>query len=188
MKAFLSVFLIATLVPAFALADSKKKHKASAATTSSAPAAEEHKAASKPAPADTEERSGAVAGEPDTDGCGLGWQVTSSKTIIGSITRGTTNGTIPPSFGMTSGTLGCRKHPFTKRDQAGAVYAVSNFDQLRIEMAEGRGEVLEGFARTIGCDDAAAFGQMTQKNYRAITEKASAVRMFLNVKNMGCGA
>lgn len=130
--------------------------------------------------------SGGVPGQPDTDGCGLGWQVTSKKTIAASLTRGTTNGVIPPSFGMTSGTLGCAQHPWAKRDQDSAVYALSNYESLRLEMAEGRGEYLEGFARVMGCSDSAMgeFGQMTQSNYKTIVEggRASAVRMFLNVK------
>ncbi|MBI3558061.1 MAG: DUF3015 family protein, partial [Deltaproteobacteria bacterium] len=127
--------------------------------------------------------SGGVPGEPDIDGCGLGWQVTDSQTIIGAITRGTTNGTVPPSFGMTSGSLGCKKVPFTKRDQAGAAYAATNFDALRLEMANGRGETLEAFARTMGCDDTVAFGRMTQKNYGTLLDgQTSPVRMLFKVK------
>lgn len=131
-------------------------------------------------------RSGGVSGEPDTDGCGLGWQVTDKKTIAASITRGTTNGTVPPSFGMSSGTLGCAKHPFAKRDQAGVVYAATNFDALSLEMARGQGEYLDGFARVFGCSDAkvSEFNHMVQTQYRTISEggKANAVRLYLNVK------
>jgi hypothetical protein len=176
MKKILFAFLIAGLVPAAAFAQTHKKHKA----MPSAPAAA---AQNDSAPA---ERSGAVANEPDTDGCGLGWQVTDKKTIAASITRGTTNGVIPPSFGMTTGTLGCSKHPFAKRDQQGVVYALTNYDSLNIEMAEGHGEYLEGLARSMGCNDAAfgEFSHVTQTNYRTISEggKANAVKMFLNIK------
>src|SRR5271170_3615642 len=113
MKTALFTVLVLSLSSAVALAqdsDAPKHHKKKAA-----PAAQP---ASTPS-AETSERSGAVAGEPDTDGCGLGWQVTDKKTIIGSLTRGSTNSFIPPSFGMTSGTLGCRKHEFSMRDQEG---------------------------------------------------------------------
>ncbi|MBK9038693.1 MAG: DUF3015 family protein [Bdellovibrionales bacterium] len=41
------------------------------------------------------------------DGCGLGWEVTDSETMIGTTTRGTTNMFVPPAFGMTTGTIGC---------------------------------------------------------------------------------
>lgn len=130
------------------------------------------------------DRSGAVAGEPDTDSCGLGWQVTNKKTIAGSITRGTTNSVVPPSFGMTSGTLGCARHPWTKRETEGAVYAISNYDRLKIEMAEGHGEFLDGFARVIGCGDTQSFGRALQRNYRQLLDggSASPVRMFMNVQ------
>ena len=42
-----------------------------------------------------------------SDGCGLGSEVTQKKSLLATTTRGTTNGTIPPAFGMTSGTIGC---------------------------------------------------------------------------------
>ena len=175
MKLFTIVLLALALAPAAnaQTATPKKKHKAAAAA---APAP-------KPVAAPDEGPSGGVPGEPDIDGCGLGWQVTNSQTIIGAITRGTTNGTVPPTFGMTSGSLGCKKVSFTVRDKAGAVYAVSNFDSLRLEMAEGRGEVLDAFARTMGCSDTAAFDRMTQKNYGTILDgNTTPVRMFFKVK------
>lgn len=50
------------------------------------------------------------------DGCGLGWEVTSSETMIGTTTRGTTNAVVPPTFGMTTGTLGCKKLDIASND------------------------------------------------------------------------
>lgn len=175
MKKIVSLFLVLGLMSSVAMAETKKK---------SAPAPV--KKAAEEASEMGGNRSGAVPGQPDTDGCGLGWQVTQKKTIIGSITRGTTNSFVPPSFGMTSGTLGCAQHPFAKKDQEAAVYAMTNYDSLNIEMAEGRGEFLTGFARTLGCDDSAMgeFGAMTQAQYKSITEggKAAPVQMLQNVK------
>ncbi len=177
MKILTIVLLALALAPAAMAQTAKKKHK-----TAPAPQAETKQAA-KATKTNEEGPSGGVPGEPDIDGCGLGWQVTDSQSIIGAITRGTTNGTVPPSFGMTSGSLGCKKVPFTKRDQAGATYAVSNYDSLRIEMAEGQGEVLAAFARTLGCGDTAAFGRMTKKNYGTLLEgQSTPVRMFYKVK------
>jgi hypothetical protein len=123
---------------------------------------------------------------PDTDSCGLGWQVTQKKTLSATTTRGTTNAFVPPTFGMTTGTLGCAQHPLSKRDVDGARYAYNNFDVLSIEMAEGQGEFLTSFARTLGCDDASleAFSHMTQSHYRSIMNegKATRVEMFDNIK------
>lgn len=146
-------------------------------------AAEKKKAAAAPAP--EAKRMGAVEGQPDSDACGLGWQVTQSKTLIATTTRGTTNWVIPYSFGMTSGTMGCAQHPFAKKDQEAAAYAVTNYEPLLLEMAEGHGETLAGFARTMGCGDAVYgdFSRMTQEKYQDVTGgKASAVRMMFKVK------
>lgn len=126
--------------------------------------------------------------EPDkVDGCGLGWQITAKRTFLGTTTRGTTNAFVPPTFGMTSGTIGCDQLSLAKEDTNAAVYAFNNFDSIKIEMAEGQGEYLQGFAKTMGCNEAAygAFGEMTQQNYRAIigTENTSSTQMFKNVKS-----
>jgi len=116
-------------------------------------------------------------------GCGLGWQVTKKRTMIATTTRGTTNGFVHPSYGMTSGTIGCEQHSFAQEDRPAAAYVASNQEQLKMEMAEGRGEYLSAFARTLGCSDAdlGAFGQMTQKNYESIVDDSSE-NMLKNVK------
>lgn len=122
-------------------------------------------------------------GEPDSDSCGLGWQVTKNKTFLGTTTRGTTNAFVPPTFGMTSGTMGCVQHPFAKKDQPAAAFAMANYETLAVEMAEGRGEFLDGFAHALGCSNPAAFGKMTQEQYKIIMGgRSSPVRMFENVK------
>jgi hypothetical protein len=126
-----------------------------------------------------------VAGTADVlDGCGLGWQVTQQRTMLATTTRGTTNAFVPPSFGMTSGTIGCEQIQFAQNDQDGATYAMSNFENIRLEMAEGRGENLAAFAETMGCD-AATFGAFTKANYGAIMDNASEspARMYMNVKS-----
>ena len=119
-----------------------------------------------------------------TDSCGLGWQVTDKKSFLATTTRGTTNGFIPPTFGMTSGTIGCEQHTFAKNDMNAVVYAATNIEPLSVEMAEGRGEFLQAFARTLGCDDSvmASFGQMTQQNYGTIMSGQNGVEVFKNVK------
>jgi hypothetical protein len=121
-----------------------------------------------------------------SNGCGLGWSVNSSTSFIGTSTRNTTNVTVPPTFGMTSGTSGCAKHSIAKKDEEAATFAVSNFEALKVEMAEGRGETLQGFARTLGCVDSAfsAFSTMSQKNYGSIVSESDAngIEFFRNVQ------
>ncbi len=59
---------------------------------------------------------------PTVDSCGLGWQVTDKKTYTATTTRGTTNAFIPPTFGMTTGTIGCEKLDIGKNDKEAADY------------------------------------------------------------------
>jgi len=120
-----------------------------------------------------------------TDGCGLGWQVTQKKTMLGTTIRGTTNAVVPPTFGMTSGTMGCDQHSIAKNDMNAAKFAFNNQESLSIEMAQGQGEYLAGFAKTLGCDDQAQaeFAKMTQDNYAIIAAKGkSALGLIETVK------
>jgi hypothetical protein len=122
-----------------------------------------------------------------SDGCGLGWQVTDKKTWIGTTTRGTTNAFVPPTFGMTSGTIGCEQHPIAKNDQAAATYVATNFDALSVQMAEGHGEYIHGLAKAMGCDDSvvADFGNMTRTHYKTLMDQntTSGAELFENVKS-----
>lgn len=121
------------------------------------------------------------------DGCGLGWQITQKRTMLATTTRGTTNAFVPPTFGMTSGTIGCAQHSFAKNELPAATYAFNNYEPLTMEMAQGSGEYLAAFARTLGCNDSlqAEFGHTMQSNFGAImgSEKTTAVEMFHNVKS-----
>jgi len=122
---------------------------------------------------------------PGSDSCGMGWQITQKKTWLATTTRGTTNYFIPPAFGMTSGTMGCDQHSIAKNDMDAAKYASNNQESLSIEMAQGEGEYLAGFAKTLGCEDAVQgeFAKMAQDNYGAITaNNASGIEMLSNVK------
>jgi hypothetical protein len=140
-------------------------------------------AAAAPAPAPAPAQVVQGTNPTGTDGCGLGWQVTDKKTLMGTTTRGTTNAFVPPSFGMSSGTIGCDKHEFAKNEREAAVYAYNNYESLSVEMAQGHGETLDGFAHAMGCGDAAAFGKMTQSNFKQIIEAPSAIDMFETVKS-----
>ena len=122
-----------------------------------------------------------------TDSCGLGWMLIHRKSMFGTTTRSTTNVTVPPTFGMTSGTSGCDAHPLIKRDLPTVEYMASNFEPLVIEMANGRGEYLAGLAHMMGCADVAAFGAMTQAEFAALLPTGSdAVSLYLGVKRLGC--
>ena len=116
-----------------------------------------------------------------SDGCGLGWQVTSKKSFLGTSTRSTTNGIIPPTFGMTTGTIGCDKHTFALNDMPAVNYVASNKDALMIEMAAGKGENLSALAQTLGCTDTNAFAAKAQAGYANLVNSSS-VEFYKNVK------
>ncbi|MGE4232164.1 MAG: DUF3015 family protein [Bacteriovoracia bacterium] len=124
----------------------------------------------------------ANSGHDTSDGCGLGWQVTDKKTWLGTTTRGTTNAFVPPTFGMTTGTIGCDRHPIAKNEKDAAVYVVNNMESLSVEMAQGQGEFLTAFAQTMGCADTAAFGRAMQSHYSDIMKDEGALNVFDNIK------
>lgn len=119
------------------------------------------------------------------DGCGLGWQVTQKRTMLATTTRGTTNAFVPPTFGMTSGTIGCMQHDFAENEKEAASFVASNQDNLILEMAEGQGEYVNALAKTMGCDASAYsdFGRAVQQNYESIVGN-SPVQMFNNIKDV----
>jgi hypothetical protein len=118
-----------------------------------------------------------------SDICGLGWQVTQKKSFLATSTRSTTNVFVPPTFGMTSGTIGCSQHSIAKRDESAAIYAVTNYEPLKMELAEGRGEYVEGFARTLGCSDQVVpdFGKAIQGKYKGLND-STGIELFDEIK------
>jgi len=128
---------------------------------------------------------GKVAKADVIDGCGLGWQVTDSRTFIGTTTRGTTNMTVPATFGMTSGTLGCEKIQFAKNDEKAATFVSTNFQTLKAELAEGQGEYVAGMIQSFGCssEQVQAISNKIQGNYKSVVAPAqNAQQLFLNLK------
>ncbi len=120
-------------------------------------------------------------------GCGLGSVVFSSNKKLHQILAATTNGTFgSQTFGITTGTSNCKASGFAKVEKEQIFYAESNYKNLMTEMAQGRGESLEGFAQVLGCNSASTldFGKMTQSQYESIFPKAdtTAVEMLRSVK------
>lgn len=124
--------------------------------------------------------------EDSSNGCGVGWYVNSQTSLVGTSTRDTTNGTFPNTFSMTSGTSGCAKHTIVKNEMPAYNYVASNYDVLKIEMAQGHGENLSALARTFGCHDRAVdqFGEKIRENYQQVMDGTpnSPFDLFENVK------
>lgn len=118
------------------------------------------------------------------DGCGLGWEVTDKKSYTGTTTRATTNWFIPPTFGMTTGTMGCEKLEIGKNDKEAADFVATNFENLKTDLAAGRGEYVDGLAGAFGCaSSSAAVGAQLQKSYQTVVAPAAtSVELFKAVR------
>lgn len=118
------------------------------------------------------------------DGCGLGWEVTDQRTFVGTTTRGTTNAFVPPSFGMTSGTMGCEKIDFAQNNPESATFVASNYQVLKSELAEGKGEYVTAMIESFGCSNAQApaLAAKLQSNYQTVVAPAqNAAQLHNNV-------
>ena len=111
----------------------------------------------------------AVSQARDTmDGCGLGWEITKDETLIATTTRGTTNAVIPPAFGMTTGTLGCKKLEIAANEQESATYVLNNYANLKQELASGHGEYTNGLFEVMECSNSSQI----KANYETVVAPA----------------
>lgn len=127
-----------------------------------------------------------------SDMCGLGWEITNKKSFLATTTRSTTNAFVPPTFGMTTGTIGCDKHSLARRDIPAAQFVASNYDAVMMDMAQGQGENLEALAHTMGCGDVKAFGEMTRRDFSSLTNDADSLELVRRLRTqaaqLGCSA
>lgn len=116
--------------------------------------------------------SSAQAGVHNMGGCGIGSMIFKANTKGEQILAATTNGLFGnQTFGISSETLGCTKDGVVKSEKRREVFASVNLQQLSKEMAQGRGEFLNGFAALSGCRDQAArdaFARFAQSRYEKL--------------------
>ncbi|MDO9184085.1 MAG: DUF3015 family protein [Bacteriovorax sp.] len=119
-----------------------------------------------------------------SSGCGMGWQVAPTQSLVSSSTRSIVNMTFSNTIAMTLGTSGCARHSIVKNDAKGIHFAEANMNQLAIDMARGNGEFVSSFASVFGCQNSRAFGSMVQANYETVLPSAntSGVELYNNVK------
>lgn len=88
-------------------------------------------------------------------GCGVGTMAVPKKTLLGTTTAGTVEGSVCSGltrvFALTSGTSGCAQHSIIKNDVKKDIFIAVNYDQLKLESSQGKGEVLYGLASLFGC-------------------------------------
>ncbi|OHD96660.1 MAG: hypothetical protein A3E21_01205 [Sulfurimonas sp. RIFCSPHIGHO2_12_FULL_36_9] len=113
--------------------------------------------------------SSAMAGVNSQTGCGLGSLIIKDdSTAIMLALQATTNGIFGnQTFGITSGTLGCKKTQFVMNEQA-QEFVASNMDQLAKEIAIGHGESVDTLAELLKISDKATFSASLQENYNSI--------------------
>lgn len=119
------------------------------------------------------------------DGCGLGWQITDKKTYTATTTRMTTNAIVHPTWGMTTGTLGCEQLEVGANDREAADYVATNFEVLKTELAAGQGEYIDALSAAFGCaSHSAQIGQNLQQNYGNIVAPAkSPIDLYYGIKS-----
>lgn len=113
--------------------------------------------------------SAAFAGVNSQTGCGLGSMIIKDdSTAIMLALQFTTNGTSGnQSFGITSGTSGCKKTKFVMNERA-EEFVASNMDQLAKEIATGHGESVDTLAELLAVEDKEVFASALQANYNSI--------------------
>ncbi len=116
--------------------------------------------------------SGGVAlADPDV-GCGWGTMAFKGQTgTAAKVLAATTNSILGnQTFGVSSGTAGCKRGGTVTADARVDMYASANIDQLASDMAAGRGESLDTLAHLIGVSDAdsAAFRALTKENFATL--------------------
>jgi len=102
-------------------------------------------------------------------GCGLGGQVIKNpNSAVLFALQATTNGTSGnQTFGITSGTSGCKKTKLVMNERA-EEFVASNMDTLAKEISVGHGESIDTLAELLNIEDTAAFSASLQANYNSI--------------------
>ena len=123
----------------------------------------------------------ASAAKYGTAGCGLGSMVIGPR---GSqVSAATTNGTGVQTVGITLGTSNCSEDGVALRSSEANSFAEANFETLKSEMAQGKGENLEVLASLMGCN-AATMGAAVRSDYGSIFDRSdvTAVQMLDRVE------
>jgi len=133
--------------------------------------------------------SGMALADPDI-GCGWGTMLWEGQAGVPQKVFGaTTNGSFgSQTFGISSGTAGCKRSGVIKVDARTTMFAGANMDHLSRDMAAGQGETLDTLALLLGIADAdkPAFFQLTKNNFAGIfsSDRVTAGEMLSNVAHL----
>ena len=126
----------------------------------------------------------------DSTGCGLGTMVWDGQNgIAPQILAVTTNGTSGnQTFGISSGTLGCKTDGTVNSAQKLSMFTGSNMDSLARDMSSGQGEAMETMAELMGVEsqDKARFFQVSQSNFDKVftSDSVTAGEVIANLKGV----
>jgi hypothetical protein len=111
----------------------------------------------------------AFAGVNSQTGCGLGSMIIKDdSSAVMLALQATTNGTSAnQTFGITSGTSGCKKTKLVINERA-SEFVASNMDILAKEISVGHGESVDTLAELLNVEDKAVFASALQANYNKI--------------------
>ena len=121
---------------------------------------------------------GSAVAAPNNVGCGWGSAMfEGKKDMFSQILAATTNGPTQ-TFGITSGTAGCKDDAVIQYSKAADAFMGENLDKVARDMSVGGGEALETLADTIGIKsaDKARFFEVAKANFGSIfsSEKVTA--------------
>jgi len=109
-----------------------------------------------------------MAGANSQTGCGLGSMIISGDSALMHALQATTNGTSAnQTFGITSGTSGCKRANLVMNERA-QEFVASNMDILAKEISVGHGESIDTLAELLNVEDSATFSASLQANYNSI--------------------
>jgi len=132
--------------------------------------------------------SAAVASQNNQTGCGLGSVIIKNdSSAVMLALQATTNGTSGnQTFGITSGTSGCKRAKFVMNERA-SEFVASNMDTLAKEIAVGHGESVDTLAELLNVKNKATFASALQTNYNKIYSSQS-VKMANVLDNISATA
>jgi len=116
----------------------------------------------------------AFASPNNQTGCGLGSVlIKDNSSAVMLALQATTNGTSGnQTFGITTGTLGCKKTKIVMNERA-SEFVASNMDTLAKEISVGHGESVDTLAELLNVENKALFASSLQANYNRIYSNES---------------
>ena len=113
---------------------------------------------------------GSASAAPNNVGCGWGSALFEGKKgMFSQILASTTNGPTQ-TFGITSGTAGCKADAVIQYSNAAGTFMNENMDKVAMDMSVGGGEAVETLAATIGikAEDKAHFLSVAKNSFDKI--------------------